>query len=403
MIDDVDVLEDQEEGSEGTPQITPQEPAAEPVPTGEDLYNEALSEGVEEAVLNTLAEKEELTIDDLRQIPGSDEFSDEELMAKWKEIEAQEAGSGEGEEEVEAYKLPFPIYDKDGNKLEALDKINLKDLLDGNLQVGYSALGKEQRKTMAEALRNASLGHFNEQKYNTALAERNQIFERFQAHDKQLKQYAEERKVWDAALTALAMGNIKPMEQIAKAYQAALMQQPQTPQAGMIPISQVQEEQELMAKGIEYINTTIIPKGYEIAQSYGANPQEVINAIKWYLEREPAEFLTREKIESIINYEVPSLLERNGYSANGQPAAQPSVTGNQSSNEVAELKKQIAALQTTVAEKANGKTEQLRNKQRKIPPAGGGAIPSAGDSMPNFKNRQQMKAYMQNDPDWSKA
>lgn len=401
MIDDVDVLEGQEQEVQSESQVTPQEPVSEPAPTRDDLFNEALNEGVEESVLNDLAAKEELTISDLRQIPGSEELTDEELMAQWKEIEAQEAGSGE-EEEVEAYKLPFPIYDAEGNKVDALEKINLRDLLDGKLQVGYSALGKEQRKTLSETLRNASLGHFNEQKYNTALTERNQIFERYQAADKQLKQYTEERKVWDAALTALAMGNIKPMEQIAKAYQAALMQQPQVPQAGMVPISQVQEEQEQIARGIEYINGTIIPKGYEIAQQYGANPTEVVNAIKWYLEQEPAEFLTREKIESIINYEIPSLLERNGYNASGQVQVNTN-TQQTSNNEVEELKKQVAALQSTIAQTSNKRTEQVRSKQTKIPPAGGGATPSAGDSVPSFKNRNQMKAYMQGDPDWSKA
>lgn len=401
---DTDFLEQdtEQEVVKEQPEVTKVEHEA-PAPTRDDLYQDALSEGVEEGVLAALADKQgDLTIDDLRQIPGSEDFTDEELMAQWKAIEAKEGkAEGETEGEIEAYKLPFPVYDKDGNKIDALEKIDLKDLFDGKLQFGYNALGKEQRKTLGETLRNASQGHFNEKRYSDTVLERNQVYEKLQAAQKQVDQYTNERKVWDAALTALAMGDIKPMQAIAQAYQKALLQQPQTPQAGMIPVTQVQQEQELMAKGVEYINNTIVPKGYEIAQRYGADPKEVLNAIQWYLEKEPAEFLTQEKIENIINHVVPALLEENGYSV----ANSGSVQGNQQTgtNAIEELVKKVEALQAKLAATANKETEAIRKKQSKIPPSGGGAVSPAGDSMPSFKNRQQMKAYMQGDPDWSKV
>lgn len=372
----------------------------------QSIRDSALEDAGQEAsrtsAIDDLVSKEgEITIEDLKKLPGSEGMTDEQLKAEWDKAVAAEK-TGTGEQEVEsAFKLPFPIYDKDGNKVEALEKISVRDLLEGKLQLSYQAMGKEQRKTLTEALRNASLGHWNEQKYNTTVEERNRVAQDLTKAQATLDQHTTERKVWDAALTALAMGNIEPMRQLAAAYQQNLTNVPQnTP--GMVSVSSVEAERAEVAAGNQFIQETIIPAGVDIATRYGADPKEVLGAIEFFLKREPMQFLTREKIDSILKYDVPNVLEENGYT----PKSQGSATGVKpagQSNEVAELRKTVEALQSSIAEKKNNAVQSTRERSKKIPPSGGGATPGAGDSMPSFGSRSQMKAWMQGDKDWAKA
>lgn len=357
--------------------------------------------GRESAIADLAAKDGEITIDDLKKLPGSEGMTDEQLKAEWdKAVAAEASGTGEQEDE-KAFKLPFPVYDKEGNKVDALEKISVRDLLEGNLQVSYQAMGKEQRKTLTEALRNASLGHWNEQKYNTTVEERNSVVKDLASANEKLDKHSSERKVWDSALTALAMGNIEPMRQLAQAYQNQLVAAPQGTPAGMVSVSSVEAERAEIAAGNQFIQETIIPAGVDIATRYGADPKEVLGAIEFFLKREPMQFLTREKIDSILKYDVPNLFEENGYRAGQGKVSSPN--GQQSSNEIDELKKTVAALQSSIAVNKNKVVQNVRDKSKKIPPSGGGATPGAGDSMPTFKSRSQMKAWMQGDTEWAKA
>lgn len=409
---DTDIIE--QEDQELDTQHLQDEPRTElpDKPSGEtqdrqSLIDETLSEGVNEAVVEELAAKEgDLTVEDLRRLPGSEDMSDDELKAEWaKAVATAEGQTADTDAEgitAGEFKLPFPIYDAQGNKIEAFEKVSLRDLLEGKLQIGYQAMGKEQRKTLTEAIRNASLGHWNEQKYNLTLQERNQVSQQLAEARNQISSFNSQQKVWDAALTALAMGNIEPMKKLATAYQAALTQLPQQ-QPGMVSVDQVRQEQLEYERGLQYIQGTIIPASVDIATRYGANPQEVLKAVEWYLQREPPEFLTQEKIQSIIQYEVPALLEANGYTVNDNNRQATGANTAGGNAEVEELKRTVAALQASVADAKNAKTQAVREKAKKAPPAGGGSTPGAGDSMPSFKSRSQMKAWMQGDPDWAKA
>jgi hypothetical protein len=371
--------------------------------TRDDLYAQAETEGVEEGIIAELEAKPDLTIEDLRRIPGAEGMSDEKIKAGWDKAQAEAArlaaGGKPGEAGTDEFKLPFPVYDAQGNKIDALDKISLRDLFEGKLQVGYQALGKEQRKTLTEALRNASQGHWNEQKYTTTLQERNTMAQQVAELQKQVSGFGDQRKVWDSALTALAMGNAEPMKKLAQAYQTALTQMP-TATPGMVSITDVQAEQRKVEAGWQFINDTINPAAMDIAKRYDADPKEVVGAIRYFIEREPPQFLTKEKIESILNYEVPMAFEANGYTANGAERATASPAAP---DKITTLEQTVAALQKRIADGANQSTQQVRDKGKKAPPVGGGSTPGAGDSMPSFKSRSQMQAWLRNDPDWSKA
>jgi len=336
----------------------------------------AVEETVDETV-ERLAEKEELTVADLRELAGKDAegLTDEQLIAEYEK--AEKAGE---------YKLPFPVYDVQGNKIDDVSKLTVQDLLDGKVQIGYNAMGKEQRKALADVLRVAANGHLNESKMATTLAERNQSYERLQEIRKEHEQWAADRKVWQAALNAAAAGNVDPLQRIINAYVTESGRVDATP-------ASPETDRALEAAGQQFVLTTIVPTAYKLAADYGADATEVTNAILAAIQNEPVEFLTREKIQQIMEYEIPSLLEQNGYARNGAVAQADGGGSNPLAAEVAALK---ARLQELTADKANSRTAALR---RKAPAAGGGSVSSAGDSMPAMKSREDMKRWLRGEGD----
>jgi len=146
--------------------------------------------------------------------------------------------------------------------------------------------------------------------------------------------------------------------------------------------------------GVQFVYGTVVPYAQDLAARYGADAEQITTEILNRIAAEPQQFLTREKIEAIMQYEIPAVLEQLGYSA-GKPSVEVSTTPD----DVAELRKQVAALQKTVAESANSRTEALRNKSRRTPPSGGGTTPGAGDSMPSFKDRDGMKKWLRGETD----
>lgn len=412
--DDVEVIEKDEvegqvEQQEEKVEL-PEHPAGK-AESRDEILESAFREGEEEGIIGELSSKEgELTLEDLKRLPGAEGYTDEQILAEW--ARANKAAQGEAKAEATAeaktadatFKLPFPIYDDKGNKIEALEKISLKDLFEGKLQVGYNALGKEQRKTLTEALRNASQGHFNEQRYNGAINERNAAAQRLAEASKRITDFETWQTNMNQALTALAMGNPEPMKKIARDYAAALTaQKAEVP--GMVPEATVREQARIQEAGVQFYQETVVPAAYDLANRFGAKPQEILAEIKRLVNAE-GEFLTQEKFDAILHYTIPQTLETLGYKENGSavaPVVNTNGTQQQPTNEVDSLKQQVAALQKSVADKANGKLETIKDRTKKAPPAGSGSTPGAGDSMPAFKNRAQMKAWMANDPDWAKA
>ena len=350
-----------------------------------DEAAEAFERGAEtppeevEKIETELAEKEgDLTLEDLRKLPGNEEFSDEELLAEWKKAQA----------EATPLQFAHPVYDTEGNKIPDLRNVSIEDLLTGKVQFGYQAMGKEQRKALAEVFRVAQLGHYNESQRAQVLAERNSIAAQFDKAQKQLDQYTKERDTWGAALQAYAHGNPNPLNALAKAYVEALTQPPTA------AAEDLETEQREQLAGVQFVYGTVVPYAQDLAARYGADAEQITTEILNRIAAEPQQFLTREKIEAIMQYEIPAVLEQLGYSA-GKPSVEVSTTPD----DVAELRKQVAALQKTVAESANSRTEALRNKSRRTPPSGGGTTPGAGDSMPSFKDRDGMKKWLRGETD----
>lgn len=401
---DNDELETEGEGNEGGSfsQDPNDRPAKdEPHTDRESLVSDAFAEGIEESVIETLAGKDDITLDDLRKIPGAEGLTDAQLTAAWSKAQA-EAGGAEGTDpNAQKVELPFPVYDAQGNKVAA-DKLTLQDLISGKVQIGYQAMGKEQRKAFGDLIRNASQGHWNEHRYNSVQSQYRQASEKLATLEKESSGHKEMQSQWNGALTALLTGNNAPMKALIDAYRSELTKSGQAPPAGFVSEDTVAEQREAAERGMQWWTDVGMPTAYEIANNYGADAKEVQGAIQYFINNEPN--LTPQRIEEILKFDVPYEFEKNGYTAKGG-SGQADGAGNgqqhvpsngQANNEVAELKRQIAALSARVTGNANERTTAVREKGKRTPPAGSGATAGAGDSMPSFKSRNEMKDWLQN-------
>lgn len=375
------------------PEITNAGDGGDVADSREVQYDNAEAEGVEDAVIDDLAAKDDITLDDLRTIPGADRMTDEQLEAAWEEAKkaAGIEGAGSDPKQIE---LPFPVYDAEGNKVTK-DKVTLEGLISGSLQIGYQAMGKEQKKGFADLIRNASQGHFNEHRYTTVQSQLTEAIRERASLSKQVSEHAARETQWNAALTSLIAGEKGPMERLVNEYRKALTSTGITPE-GFISKDQVAQEREVEQRGQEYYQTVLMPEAYKLAGEMGANPKEVLGAIEFYIKNEP--MLTRERIQEILQYDVPMAFERNGYSRK----VGGSVSGGQE-NETEKLRKELDEVRKSLAEQSNKGVANVRAKQGKLPPAGGGSTAGAGESMPSFKSRSQFKAWSQGDPDWQKS
>lgn len=360
----------------------------EPGETRESLRNDALNEGAEDATIESLIDKTDITLDDLRKLPGTEGLTDQQLQTAWAAAQ-KEAGVTETALEDKKVELPFPVYDEKGNKIAA-DKVTLGDLLSGKALIGYNAMEKEQRKTLADVIRNASQGHWNDHRYNTVNEQYRQAHGRVTELQGQVAKFTEQQSQWNSALTALVMGDNAPMKALVEAYKGALGKTGMAPE-GFIPQDTVTAEREATERGMQWYQEVGMPAAIDIAGRYSADPKEVIGAIKYFIENEPV--LTQARIQEILQYDVPMAFEANGYVAKGK-STESTNTNTESSSEVGELKKQIEALTQRLAGSTNNRTEEIRSKNRKAPAAGSGSTPGAGDAMPTFKNRDQMKDWL---------
>lgn len=351
------------------------------------IVNDAMDSATLDASLQELASKEgDLNVSDLREALGDDVLGmdDAELLKLWND--AKNGAEKPEAEAAAATDLPFPLYDDKGNKVTDISKVTLQDLFNGKYQVAYQAMGKEQRKAFKDLVRNASLGHYNESKMSTLQGERQRAMEMLSDLRKEHEAWGTDRKTWNQVLNAYVQGNPKPLEHLLTKYVTELGKEPTQVTPGSIS----QETVELERQGNEVFSTYVVPQAYAIAQEYGANAQEVINAAKQLINQEPAEFFTKEKLDNILNHEIRVLLEDAGYSPNGKGAV-ATPANDPRDKQIEELRNSIAEIK---ASQANSTVQRARAKVRTAPSAGGGSVSGAGESMPNMRNRADMKKFL---------
>lgn len=376
----------------------------------EDMIADVMSEGEFDGQMSVLTtESETFDAAVVREALGdlAEGKDDAALQAAWDKAVKAAAGEQDEEEaeqpvtskpgdpEAQPVKLEgFKLYDDKGVEIADPSKVSFLDVLTGKVKIGYNAMDKEQRKTLRETLRTAANGHWNESKYATAFSERQQAIQRASAAEGKVATYERDRISMFEALQALVNGNVEPIQRMAQALKAANAGQGQQPFAA--PQQQAQDDDGDEAGGQQYFYTTIMPQVNELAQSYGAKTDE-LGQYALYLFQQEGQFLTTDKMEQIIKYELPMILEQNGYSRGEAGKALPQGDGDPRDVKIASMEKDLLALKAAAKNQSNGR---LRNGGRKAPPSGNSAntagVKRTKHEVPeDMKSRDDMLKWLQ--------
>lgn len=342
-----------------------------------DSTEQALDEGVTAAAAELSGD--EVTLEDLRALPGTEDMSDEELLALYNETSKEK----ETPQTPAAVARAFKVFGADDKEITDIDKMTVADFLKS--KIGYNANKAEQRKTFEELLRVAQYGHLNESKLSRAEAARQAALKELSGLKEANQRYTQNEKLWNYALNQFLLGNDKPMDAIIQKFREQAGAPPEL--AGETGTTDSAAE----AEGMRVWYEEIQPRADELAQRYGAKNAEVRNYVQYLINNEPD--LTQERLDEILDSEMPMILEQNGFRASGAAAA-PAVQ-QQSNSEVEELKKQLAELQAQVK---NSKTAEVKQRLKRLPPSSsgrqsgdveGGEVPSGA-----MKSREDFKKFL---------
>lgn len=341
-----------------------------------DERMEQVSRSTEEsATVEELAAKDEITVEDLRRLPGADGLSDEELLAMWE----KETGEGSTGTEAPPKLEGFKLYDAKGNELSDLAGVSIVDLLTGKVQIGYNAMNKEHRKALKDLARVASLGHLRERDLSTLKTERGQALETSRQASARVKELEQYQKLWTYALQSYLQGDDKPLKQLGDAYNKALLNPAPAPATS-------QGSGDQSAEGQRLYYETIVPRARELATKYKVNEGAVADYISARIQQEPEEFLNWEKIEQIITEETPAAIEE-------YLATQGS--GAQTPSETEQLRKEVGELR---AQLANKKIAEVRARRKGLPSGGSRTRKTSSegeDVVPSsIKTREQAKEWL---------
>ena len=299
---------------------------------------------------------------------AGEKYTDEELEKMWQEAQSPKVSAPR----------QYKFY-KGDEELSSLDGLSAEQLLE--LSLGYKAMGQDQRRSLDELVRIAQFGHFNEQRIQQLLNERNTSQGKYQETASKVSEYEKREQLTQYAITQHIQGNSQPLLQLIEAFKNVQQAPPSFVQSQAQP-----DEYQMQAAAQQVYYETVVPNAQRLASEYGANAQEIAAVIVAMADNE-GEFLTPERLDQIMNQELPYMLEQKGYSTTPKPEEAPKVEPKD--EEIMKLKAELAKLS---AGKKNAIVQAV--KSRKAPPSGGGATPSAGDTMPEIKDRHSMKEYL---------
>ena len=354
-----------------------------------------------DGLLQQLAAKGEVTVADLRQLPGTQGMSDEQLQAMWNEAQApkgqprdQQGRFTKAEQEAQAaaagataadVKRAWKALTAEGVEVADLSKMTASELL--ALQFEYQANGKPQRKSFDEVVRNAQLGHYNAERYEQVTRERNISLERAREFEQKYSAAAADKQTWVNALAAAAQGKYEPMQALLDAYIEAIGKPADArPSEEMVPRSQI----EAQAAADRVWTQQIVPRATQIAEQYSIPQADVEQGIEILLAHEPQEFLTAQRLEQILTHELPMHIER--ARAEGAIAAPAAPVADPRDTEIAELKRQLAATQAGQHNKA---IEHVHKRRAAAPPAAT-PVSGQGKDMPQFDGAAGAREWLNN-------
>jgi hypothetical protein len=276
------------------------------------------------------------------------------------------------------------VADFDPTKMTAAEFLTLK--------VGYNANGKEHQRDFEGILRNAQQGHYNAQKAMQIEQEREHALRQWKENEGKVTTYEGERKVWQQALTAATRGNFEPLRLIVAEFQKAI--DAGEPEAPQVPEGYVaQADLDRQAAGEQVYQQHILPAAEKLAKEYGFTQQQVATAIMKLVEMEPAEYLTMQKLQNIMQVELPAMMrdlrEQN-------PIQPPEPTAEQKRIEV--LEAQIAKLSGKEVETKNAAVTAA-HKRAAVAPPGVETVPGGSDASletPNWDTAHGARDWLRN-------
>lgn len=360
------------------------------------LANEGYETMQTDRLLGELASKPEITVNELRQLPGTEGLSDEQLLAMWQEVntpkadrardekgrftkaeqdaQAQAAGAKPG-----AVQRAWKALTAEGVEVSDLSKMTGEQIL--ALQFEYQANGKPQRKTWDEVIRNAQLGHYNGERMQEIQRQRDTTVTQLREAQQRIEAAEADKRTWMHALEAASRNNFTPLETLLKAFvDASNAPAPEGPK--MIPQADVERER----YGQHVYQTVVTPKANEIAAKYNLKPEEVAEGIMMIVNNEPPEFFTMQRLEQIMNHDIVFAIEQMQREHPPQPNP---------ASEVEALRAELAELKKAQADKHNSHITNVHQRRKAAPPATRGTPGGAGGiESPNFEGAQGARDWL---------
>lgn len=256
-------------------------------------------------------------------------------------------------------------------------------------EFGYNANGKEHRKKIDEVFRNASLGHYNQQKITTVEQEREHAIRQWREQEGKVTSMEADRKQWSKALTAATRGNFEPLKQIVDEFQKA-MELDDTPAA--IPEGYVSEASiKAQEDGKRAFDHWVIPAAQKLAEQFNFPEAHVQEAALALINREPTEFMTEAKLQNILAVELPYYVEQVRL-ANPlpEPVADPRDV------KLAALEAKLAKLTEDAVDENNDRVQAIHRKRKAAPPSGAPLTPGgAGNTeSPDWEGTKDARKWL---------
>ena len=358
--------------------------AGEESQSGSDVMREHFQvEDVINAVGDELPESDADLVEMLRGFPGAEGFDDATLLAMWTETaDAQtqaEVGEATGDDAVvddDAW-APVGWSARIGEDDVNFDEVLLKDFLEKG-ELTYKALGKDQTRNFNEVIRNAQLGHFNQERYNTNQQDLIAMGEKYSEQASEVQRYKEMENLW-----MRAMKDPTVMEQLRTEMAPLLM-------GDIAELEAPESQAELEAAGYEIFDAEIRPYLADVSEYYGIDQMSLEQYVGEALGSIPEAVMTEERVVEFLQNQLHLEIEEAGYTplynaegekiADVENAMRQTVAGAQnidtkSAEEMDALKKELASTKAIVE---NLQKQGKVSKKKKAPPSSKGGR-STGD------------------------
>lgn len=370
-----------------TPSEAPATPEIEY--TGRQSVDKIFENAETEYKVEQIAKQGEVSVADLRSLPGAEKYTDAQLQAKWESLSKPSEAPKPAVDAAAptAAARAWKAFKADGTEVTDFTGMSATDFL--ALQQEYNANGKAQRKSFDEIVRNAQLGHYNAEKAATTERERDQAYAEWKRNEAENKTLSADRAAWTHALSQARANNLAPLQLLVDEFNKAMDAGPEAAVPETAPMSRAEYEQQLA--GTHVMNTVVAPAVSSLATRYDLPPADVQKAVEMLIERTPAEFMSPAKLNAILHQDMPYYIEEMKR-ANGTAAAPAAPADNSA------LTAKIAELEGKLAANANVHNNRVAaiHEKRKAAPSAVGSVAGANDGIasPDFEGPHDARKWL---------